>query len=75
MNQLFVRNKFFILHLMVIILGFTGIIGNESFIELGGLDKEIQSSALADCIDATFIINSLDDLGARGSRIERSSRS
>ena len=46
MNQLFIRNKFFILHLMVIILGFTGIIGNESFIELGGLDKEIQSSAL-----------------------------
>ena len=46
MNQLFVRNKFFILHVMVIILGFTGILGNESFIELRDLDKEIQSSAL-----------------------------
>jgi len=46
MNQLFVRNKFFVLHIMVIILGFTGILGNESFIELKNLDEEIQSSAL-----------------------------
>jgi len=46
MNQLFIRNKFFILHIMVIILGFTGILGNESFIELKNLHAEIQSSAL-----------------------------
>ena len=46
MNQLFIRNKFFILHIMVIILGFTGILGNESFIELKNLHEEIQSSAL-----------------------------
>ena len=46
MNQLFVRNKFFVLHIMVIILGFTGILGNESFIKLENLNEEIQSSAL-----------------------------
>ena len=46
MNQLFIKYKFLILHLMVIILGFTGILGNSSFISLNNLDPTIQSSAL-----------------------------
>ena len=46
MNQLFIKYKFLILHLMVIILGFTGILGNSSFISLSNLDPTIQSSAL-----------------------------
>ena len=46
MNQFFINYKFFLLHLMVVILGFTGVLGSESFIKLENLNDNVQSSAL-----------------------------